>query len=127
MKNARVKISRATDTFGELTVYYLAVIAVSALLFAYFEAKPLVDSFWWAFVTALTIGYGDLYPITVGGKIVAIMLMHIVPLIIIPLIVVRLLTTVIEDQNQFSHVEQEEMKQDIKEIKKALKLGDKGQ
>jgi hypothetical protein len=73
-------------------------------------------------VTGLTIGYGDLYPVTVGGKIVAIGLMHLVPLVIVPLIVARLLITVIEDKNQFSHDEQEEMKNDIKLIKKALGL-----
>jgi voltage-gated potassium channel len=84
------------------------------------------DAFWWAIVTGLTIGYGDLYPVTVGGKIVAVVLMHAVPLVIIPLIVARLLSNVIEDQNQFSHDEQEEMKNDIKSIKRALGLDDEG-
>ena len=73
-------------------------------------------------MTGLTIGYGDLYPVTVGGKIVAIVLMHAVPLIIIPLIVTHLLTSVIENKNEFTHEEQEELKSDIKEIKKALGL-----
>lgn len=33
------------------------------------------DALWWAFVTATTVGYGDLYPVTVGGRTVAIFLM----------------------------------------------------
>jgi voltage-gated potassium channel len=113
-------VSKATDTFFEITVYYVLVIAGCGAMFSYLEDKPIGDSLWWACVTGLTIGYGDMYPVTAGGKIVALMLMHIVPLIIIPLIVARLLTTVIEDSNQFSHAEQEEMKRDIKEIKEML-------
>src|SRR5215510_5319355 len=108
MSNVRSAISRATDSFGEIIAYYLIIIFTAGFLFSYFEEKPIFESFLWACVTGLNIGYGDLYPITVGGKIVAIGLMHVVPLIIIPLIVARLLTTVIEDKNQFSHEEQED-------------------
>lgn len=115
-------ISRATDSFAEILFYYIAILTLSGALFSYFEDKPLFESFWWACVTGLTIGYGDLYPVTVGGKIVAIGLMHAVPLIIIPLIVARLLNTVIEDKNAFTNEEQENIKADLKAIKKALEI-----
>jgi len=124
MKNIKHMIAKATNTFPEIILYYLIVLATCGSLFSYFEDKPLFDSFWWACVTGLTIGYGDLYPVTVGGKIVAIVLMHVVPLIIIPLIITRLLTSVIEDQNQFTDEEQEQIKNDLKSIKKALGLVD---
>ena len=124
MTNFQKLIIRATDSFAEILAYYLVFLTTCGIIFSYFEDKPIFSSLWWACVTGLTIGYGDLYPVTVGGKIVAIVLMHVVPLIIIPLIVARLLAHVIEDKNAFTHSEQEEMKKDLESIKKALGITD---
>jgi voltage-gated potassium channel len=33
------------------------------------------DALWWAIVTVTTVGYGDRYPVTSGGRVVAVILM----------------------------------------------------
>lgn len=122
MNDSRPKLlTRVTDSFLEITGLYALVLVVCGSLYSFLEDKPAFESFWWACVTGLTIGYGDMYPVTVGGKLVAIALMHIVPLVIIPLIVARILMNVVEDHDRFTHEEQEQLKSDIDEIKADLK------
>jgi len=105
-----------TDTLREVLVIYVVIVLVASVSYSLFESKPYWDSLWWTFVTSMTVGYGDMYPVTIGGRIVAIILMHAVPLGIVPLLIVRMMTQVIVDKNAFTHYEQERMKRDIKKI-----------
>jgi voltage-gated potassium channel len=37
--------------------------------------KSAGDALWWSYVTITTVGYGDLYPVTLEGRLIAVVLM----------------------------------------------------
>jgi voltage-gated potassium channel len=95
---------------------YAGLLLVAAIFYDIFEGKTFFDSLWWAVVTAMTVGYGDLYPATWGGRIVGIILMHAMIFVIGPLIIGQVASRMIVDHDAFTHDEQEEIKRLLKTI-----------
>lgn len=71
------KVKKFLNTNGLKYVLCLVIISVvvSALAMTKVEHMPFTDALWWAFVTATTVGYGDLSPTTGLGRIIASLLM----------------------------------------------------
>jgi len=72
-------VTRATI---RVFLIFLVVILSAAIFVFLFEKQNnpneyhnLWDSVWWVFVTIFTVGYGDIKPITPGGRLVAIFIM----------------------------------------------------
>lgn len=67
----------------KVAVLLAAILAYGTTGFVYFELpnKPdlsWVDALWWSLVTLTTIGYGDIFPVTLGGRfLVAVPLMFV--------------------------------------------------
>lgn len=65
--------------YSRPTLYLIAFFILSGVLTVVFEMgrneqfKDFIDGFWWMIITFSTTGYGDKVPVTVGGRIIAVL------------------------------------------------------
>lgn len=94
-KAAQLVLNVFKSRFNELMLafiltLFLIVIASCLVYFAEHNAQPdkfssIPATIWWAIVTLTTVGYGDMYPITIVGKVFAsVVLMAGVGLLALP-------------------------------------------
>ena len=69
---------RADSAFAAAAFVGMLTVVFSSIAVLHFERdnaaaniKTAEDALWWAFVTITTAGYGDRYPVTTEGRIVA--------------------------------------------------------
>lgn len=64
-----------TNGFKYVLMVCASAILLAAVAMTYFEHMGFPDALWWSFVTATTVGYGDLSPASGAGRIIACCLM----------------------------------------------------
>lgn len=71
------KTKRFFDTNGFKYMVFITIffIVIGGMLIHFAEGLSFQDGIWWAFVTATTVGYGDISPDTAMGRLIATILM----------------------------------------------------
>lgn len=65
------------NNFHHVLWFTFATIFGGAIAISFIEDMTIGDALWWSFVTTTTVGYGDIAPASLGGRIVAVCLMVI--------------------------------------------------
>jgi voltage-gated potassium channel len=73
--------NKAQGAFTSISIIALLLVIFSAIGILQIETDPqsniktAEDAIWWAYVTITTVGYGDKFPVTTEGRIIAAILM----------------------------------------------------
>jgi voltage-gated potassium channel len=64
------------ENFHRLLLFIVLFLVISSITITWLEPDvDILNALWWSIVTMTTVGYGDIAPVTIGGRIMAIVLM----------------------------------------------------
>ena len=75
--------NKAEGTLTSVSIFAILIVIFSAIAILQVENVPesnihtAEDALWWAYVTVTTVGYGDKYPVTTEGRLIASVLMTV--------------------------------------------------
>ena len=112
------------QTFFILNIFFVLCMSISIYVVenpVNPQFKTITDSIWWAIVTTTTVGYGDIVPITVEGRAIAVSLM-IMGISLTSALTVVIVRYFIKDHSSFKeHVLQKQLNAIEKKLDQLLK------
>jgi voltage-gated potassium channel len=115
-------LTKIANSPRALVVTALVLLITSSAAYAITEHKAVGESLYWALITATTVGYGDTFPKTGPGKVVAIVLVFSMVLFFLPMVTASMASKLIVNRDAFTHEEQEELKDGIRKLLAAIEV-----
>ena len=94
-------MQKLANKIMSLAIAFALIMTIAAVSFAIIEGKDLSNGFWWATVTATTVGYGDLYPTHLLSKLIGGTFMMICTFIIVPIVTAKFSAHLIVNSDAF--------------------------
>lgn len=112
----QLQSNRKEATIASILVLMVTLISLGSVFMLMFEGpdpdaniQTAGDALWWAFVTISTVGYGDHYPVTVAGKMLAVII--IISGVGIFGMISGLITSIITEPSQIEQKKHEQKEQ----------------
>jgi hypothetical protein len=93
----------------KLIIVYVASLILATILFAVFDYKSFWDSFYWACITSVAVGYGDDVPTSDAGRALTIIFSHFWIYFINPVIIGNVAVRIFRNPHEFTQQEQDWM------------------
>lgn len=117
--------SRARGTLGAAAILLFTLVLFSAIAILRVETAPTSnirtagEALWWAFGTVTTVAYGEFYPVTAEGRILATMLM-VAGVGLFGVITAYIASLFIQSQDRANEAELKQIASELKEIRDRL-------
>lgn len=117
-----IELLRRIANSPQLLVMVFVVTMLSAsLLYMVAEDTGFLNAVYWSIVTATTLGYGDFSPHSSSGKVLTSFLITFTVFVLLPTITANVAAWLIVNRDVFTHEEQEQLKNDLREVLGILK------
>ena len=79
--NSQIYLNKAKGALASVFILAILLLLSSSIAILQVETDPrsniktAEDALWWSYTTITTVGYGDLYPVTAEGRLIAIVVM----------------------------------------------------
>ena len=115
-------VKRNSHRMGMMFATLCGVYGTSVATYSIVENRGVFDSAWWGLMTLTTVGYGDEYPHSTLGRVMGIALVVSAVFVIVPTLTAYIASRFIVDGNEWTHDEQEEVKNNIRLIMERLEV-----